>query len=118
MKNLLIVLPIALLSTAVLADMNAQLEPAIQTAPAVIEFGADLAPVKTEGTDLPELVVSKIDQDNANLWEILDLDKDGFISKAEAASSKQLEDKWDSLDNNKDEKLDTVEFSQIFTKVN
>ncbi len=104
MKNLLTLLSIALLSTTAIAET------------ATIEFGAVLDPIKSEQTGFPEMVAEADPLNDSNLWEILDADKDGFISKSEAASSKQISDKWENLDSNKDDKLDTVEFSQIFTE--
>ncbi len=106
MKNVLTVLSIALLSTAVNAET------------ATVEFGAVLNPIESKISTLPEVVASKEQINDSNLWATLDVDKDGFISKAEATSSKQVSDKWDALDSNKDEKLDTAEFSQVFSQMN
>jgi hypothetical protein len=41
----------------------------------------------------------------------LDSDKDGMVSKKEASKNKNLTAKWDTLDTNKDGKLDQGEFS-------
>jgi hypothetical protein len=41
----------------------------------------------------------------------LDSDKDGMVSKKEASKNKDLTAKWDTLDTNKDGKLDQGEFS-------
>ncbi len=43
----------------------------------------------------------------------LDADKDGAISKAEAASAPALNDLWDTYDSNEDGKLDEAEFSRF-----
>ena len=43
----------------------------------------------------------------------LDKDHDGNISKKEAASNKDLTKQWDTLDTNKDGKLDQGEFAQF-----
>ena len=43
----------------------------------------------------------------------LDKDRDGNISKKEAASNKDLTKQWDTLDTNKDGKLDQGEFAQF-----
>jgi hypothetical protein len=43
----------------------------------------------------------------------LDKDKDGTVSKKEAASNKDLTKQWDTLDVNKDGKLDEAEFAQF-----
>jgi len=106
MKKLLTVLSLALLATTAQAET------------ATIEFGAELPPIANASSEKAELVMANYELNDSNLWEILDIDKDGFISKKEALSSKQLSDRWDNLDSNKDEKLDTVEFSQIFSQKN
>jgi len=41
----------------------------------------------------------------------LDSDKDGMVSKKEASKNKELTSKWDTLDTNKDGKLDQGEFA-------
>lgn len=41
----------------------------------------------------------------------LDSDKDGMVSKKEASKNKGLTAKWDTLDTNKDGKLDQGEFA-------
>jgi hypothetical protein len=41
----------------------------------------------------------------------LDSDKDGMVSKKEASKNKDLTTKWDTLDTNKDGKLDQGEFA-------
>ena len=41
----------------------------------------------------------------------LDSDKDGMVSKKEASKNKDLSAKWDTLDTNKDGKLDQAEFA-------
>lgn len=41
----------------------------------------------------------------------LDTDKDGVVSKKEASKNKALASKWDTLDTNKDGKLDQGEFA-------
>lgn len=46
-------------------------------------------------------------------FEVADKDRDGSISKKEAASNKDLTKKWDTLDANKDGKLDSGEFAQF-----
>lgn len=49
-----------------------------------------------------------------NLWETLDTNRDGLISKVESSSSKQVFDSWNRLDINQDKKLNPEEFSRIF----
>jgi hypothetical protein len=43
----------------------------------------------------------------------IDKDADGSVSKKEAASNRDLTKKWDTLDANKDGKLDQGEFAQF-----
>jgi Ca2+-binding EF-hand superfamily protein len=95
MKNLLAILSITLVSYTVTAES------------AVVEFGSSLAPIKSESK-----------QNDSNLWNMLDTDKDGYITKSEAVYSTYLSDRWATLDTNKDEKLDTAEFSQFYSKKN
>lgn len=45
----------------------------------------------------------------------LDSDKDGMVSKKEASKNKDLTSKWDTLDSNKDGKLDQGEFAAFET---
>jgi len=45
----------------------------------------------------------------------LDADKDGMVSKKEASKNKDLTSKWDTLDTNKDGKLDQGEFAAFET---
>ncbi len=45
----------------------------------------------------------------------LDADKDGMVSKKEASKNKDLTAKWDTLDTNKDGKLDQGEFAAFET---
>lgn len=45
----------------------------------------------------------------------LDSDKDGMVSKKEASRNKDLTSKWDTLDTNKDGKLDQGEFAAFET---
>ena len=45
----------------------------------------------------------------------LDSDKDGMVSKKEASKNKDLTGKWDTLDTNKDGKLDQGEFAAFET---
>lgn len=107
MKNLLTILSITLASATVVAETTT-----------TVEFGAILEPIQAESSELPTLALSKYEQEDSNLWEILDADKNGFISKQEATASQQLSDQWDKLDSNKDEKLDMAEFSLLFSQKN
>jgi len=106
MKNLLAILSITLASATVVADTT------------TVEFGAILEPLQAENTEIPTLALSKYEQEDAKLWDILDLDKNGFISKSEATASQQLSDQWDKLDSNKDERLNMAEFSLLFSQKN
>lgn len=45
----------------------------------------------------------------------LDDDHDGMVSKKEAKNDKDLVDRWNALDANRDDKLDQAEFAQFET---
>lgn len=49
-------------------------------------------------------------------FEVLDANKDGGISKDEAAGMKGLSESFDKIDANKDAKLDLKEFSKAIGK--
>lgn len=53
-----------------------------------------------------------------NLWKLLDTNTDGSISKAEASASREIYENWDNLDVNRDDKLDSAEFSKLFNPQN
>ena len=55
-------------------------------------------------------VASAADQ---GLYEHLDANHDGAITKAEAAAMPGLSDKWTKLDANADGKLDEAEFAKL-----
>jgi|GEM_PF-277073 len=46
-------------------------------------------------------------------FAILDSNKDGAISKAEAKVSPTITKQWDSLDRNNDQQIDKTEFAQL-----
>lgn len=48
---------------------------------------------------------------SGDVFTKLDTDKDGMVSKKEAAKNKELTAKWSTLDTNKDGKLDQGEFA-------
>jgi len=52
-----------------------------------------------------------------DLWKLLDIDRDGMISKSEGVYSKKVFDNWDSIDMNQDGKLDAEEFSNKFPQL-
>lgn len=54
----------------------------------------------------------------SNLWKMLDIDSNGYLSKTEAAASKDVFNNWDHLDKNIDERLDSEEFAKVFYQVN
>jgi len=93
MKKVMTILTLAIFSTVVQAENSAEIQQLTESEP-VMEGKAEI---------------------NSSLWEMLDTDKDGSISKKEAASSREIFAGWDSLDSNKDGMLDTVEFSQFFS---
>lgn len=101
MKKILFAAFIVLLSPVVIAE-NA---PITQNELKII--------VQTGKSSANELVLAKNEENNLALWENLDLNKDGLISKVEAASSKNVFNLWNKLDLNKDEKIDTEEFAQL-----
>lgn len=52
---------------------------------------------------------------SGDVFTKLDSDKDGMVSKKEASKNKDLTGKWDTLDTNKDGKLDQGEFAAFET---
>jgi len=52
---------------------------------------------------------------SGDVFTKLDADKDGMVSKKEASKNKDLTAKWDTLDANKDGKLDQGEFAAFET---
>lgn len=99
MKTLLTITTALLLSTAVQAEDESIIQKSVDAAKSVIS---------TE-VETNEIV-------NADLLKSLDVDEDGAISKEEAVDSKEITSAWDSLDTNKDEKLDQEEFA-LFSSV-
>lgn len=49
----------------------------------------------------------------SNTYTILDVNKDGLVSKDEANVSKTVSQQWDKLDQNKDGYLDSDEFIKL-----
>lgn len=96
MKKVITILTLAIFSAVVLAEESAE----------------------TQQLTEPELAIEKKTEIDSTLWEMLDTNKDGSLSKKEAASSKEIFAGWDDLDSNKDGMLDTVEFSQFFSVKN
>jgi hypothetical protein len=52
---------------------------------------------------------------SGDVFTKLDADKDGMVSKKEASKNKDITSKWDTLDTNKDGKLDQGEFAAFET---
>ena len=52
---------------------------------------------------------------SGDVFTKLDADKDGMVSKKEASKNKDITAKWDTLDTNKDGKLDQGEFAAFET---
>ena len=110
MKKLLIIASIALLSATAQAENTAEASKAIEAGQETISNA-----IQTESRTASDLIIAKNGESNSNLWKMLDINKDGSLSKTEAASSKEVITNWDKLDSNKDEKLDTEEFAYFFT---
>ena len=103
MKNVITFLSIALLSTVVNAERNLIVqETTTHTEQHETNIVSDLVSVKNEENDL-------------ELWKILDTNQDKSISKIEASASIAVFDNWDKLDANKDENIDTLEFAQLYS---
>lgn len=98
MKNVLTILSIAMLSTTVHAENSINV--------------SDTTAAQVVAT---EQVIAKDQAVNSlKLWEMLDTNKDGSLSKAEVASSEKVLASWDSLDANKDQVVSSDEFAKIF----
>jgi len=109
MKNLIAITSLALLSAVAQAESNIQISEAVDAGQGAV---SDVVQTQTDA----EMVHAESGVQDLNLWKILDVDKDGAISKEEAASSKEVFESWESLDANKDEKLDPAEFAQLFSQ--
>ncbi len=101
MKKVLIITTFGLISIVANAENNAITQNDLTTI------------TQTEQNSASELVMAKNEANNLVLWDNLDINKDGLISKTEAVSSKDIFENWDKLDANKDEKLDTEEFALL-----
>ncbi len=104
MKNKIIIVSIALLSSTAIAENNLVLDENL------------LNTVVIDSSIISELVLATNKTNSIELWEYLDINKDGSISKMEAAISGEVFDNWDNLDTNKDNKIDTEEFAHLFYK--
>ena len=113
MKKLLIIASIALLSTTAQAENTAEASKAVE---AKQETTANTAQI--ENRTASDLIIAKSGESNSNLWKMLDINKDGSLSKTEATSSKEVIMNWDNLDSNKDGNLDTEEFAYFFSLQN
>ena len=65
-----------------------------------------------------QVIPSASEENNSNLWKMLDTDSDGSLSRIEATASKDVFNNWNKLDKNKDNKLDENEFVQVFYQDN
>lgn len=74
--------------------------------------------VTTSTSVIPKMVLTNYEANSLALWKYLDNNKDGSISKMEAAISGEVFDNWDNLDTNNDKKIDTEEFVHLFYKGN
>lgn len=106
MKKILSILSITILSTTAQVEANT-----LQTEKIVI---SDSQKTKLDG--MRSLKLSKNGKNESTLWEILDTDKNGSISKIEASSSNIVIENWGNLDRNKDEKLNIAEFSKLYSQ--
>ena len=104
MKNILTILSISLLSATAYAESISQDIIAITIQP--------------ETSISSDLILAKKADSSLNLWETLDTNKDGSLSKTEAASSEKVLASWDILDTNKDQLLSTEEFAHMFVLEN
>lgn len=112
MKKTMIVF-IAILSTTVQAENSLVTEKSV-----AVRQDAISNAIKFELNSPAELMLAQTGENNSNLWEMLDTNRDGSLSKIESASSKEVFESWDKLDTNKDKKLDTEEFVKIFSQEN
>ncbi len=54
--------------------------------------------------------------DTTELWQALDVDINGLISKEEAAKSQVIVDNWDSIEADGDGVISSDEFTRFFTQ--
>ncbi len=106
MKKILSILSITILSTTAQVEANT-----VQAEQTVISDSQ-----QTKLDEMTSLKLSKRGDNESTLWETLDTDKDGSISKAEASASNIVTENWENLDRNKDEKLDIAEFSKLYSQ--
>ena len=90
MKNLLIILSAALISTTAFAEK------------------VEVPAVPEENTSTPLDLNLK--------WKSLDLDADGFISREEAKPDLDVVNNWNEIDASQDNLIDPQEFVRFFTK--
>jgi hypothetical protein len=107
-KTLELILAAAFAATAGLAA--AQMTPAMPNSPANSSPPAPGPASRSESSAGTGSTTASSDT-----FVKLDSDKDGSVSKKEAATNKSLTAKWDTLDSNKDGKLDQGEFAQFET---
>lgn len=105
MKNVLTIAVITLFSSVVTAENSPAVHSKLSKAVNNITINSDIVLTNNESNSL-------------ELWEYLDNNKDGSISKMEAAISGEVFDNWDSLDTNNDKKIDTEEFVHLFYRGN
>ena len=76
---------------------------------------AAIAGVAAAQTAPPSTSPSTAPSGSGDVFTKLDADKDGMVSKKEASKNKDITAKWDTLDTNKDGKLDQGEFAAFET---
>jgi EF hand domain-containing protein len=81
---------------------------------AVIATFAGIAAAQTTPSTPPSSAAPSA-APSGDVFTKLDADKDGMVSKKEASKNKDLTSKWDTLDTNKDGKLDQGEFAAFET---
>src|SRR5437868_6253209 len=84
---------------------TAQMTPALPNSPSNSSPSS-----KTDTTTNSSSSTSSTSSSSGDSFAKLDADHDGSVSKKEASSNKSLTAKWDTLDSNKDGKLDQGEF--------
>ena len=62
-------------------------------------------------TALIVLSAGAVQAESPKTFQSLDADANGYVSQQEAASNADISNRWNDLDKNQDQKLDSAEFS-------